>query len=137
MRLGDATAINAYLDHGRFLGGAGESMKQAAYNGWLADTRNGIRSLLIAGDNDSVRELNLRARADLVASGRVKDDTTVRLHDGSPAGRGDIVVTREIDRCLPDGTEDWILAPVPVDGRRGLSAMASSGPLNEHAPMAR
>ncbi|WP_354531983.1 MobF family relaxase [Nakamurella sp. UYEF19] len=115
IRLGDADAIDAYLDHGRFLGGAGEAMTDAAYNGWLADTRSGSRSLLIAADNDSVHELNLRARADLVAAGRVKDDRTVRLHDGSPAGRGDIVVTREIDRYLPDGTG---AGPGPRAGRR-------------------
>jgi len=115
IRLGDARAIKMYLDHDRFLGGVGDQMSDAAYNGWLIDTRGGNRSLLIAADNESVRELNLRARADLVLAGRVEDDTTVRLHDGSPAGRGDIVVTREIDRYLPDGTG---AGPVPRAGRR-------------------
>ncbi len=115
IRLGDARAIRTYLDHDRFLGGASDQMSDAAYNGWLMDTRGGNRSLLIAADNESVRKLNLRARADLVLAGRVEDDTTVRLHDGSPAGRGDIVVTREIDRYLPDGTG---AGPGPRAGRR-------------------
>jgi len=115
IRLGDGRAIRTYLDHDRFLGGAGDQMSEAAYNGWLIDTRGGNRSLLIAADNESVRELNLRARADLVLAGRVEDEATVRLHDGSSAGRGDIVVTREIDRYLPDGTG---AGPGPRAGRR-------------------
>lgn len=115
IRLGDARAIGTYLNHGRFLGGAGEAMTDAAYNGWLIDTRGSNRSLLITADNESVRELNLRARADLVLAGRVEDEVTVRLYDGSSAGRGDIVVTWEIDRYLPNGTG---AGPGPRAGRR-------------------
>ena len=48
-------------------------MTDAAYAAWLADTRTGASSLLIAADNDTVRELNERARADLVAAGTVDD----------------------------------------------------------------
>ncbi len=104
VRLGDNTAADAYLEHERLAGGSGDEMTEAAYAGWLADVRTGRSSLLIAADNDSVHDLNERARADLVKAGAVDDSSTVRLHDGLPAGRGDVIVTREIDRYLSDGT---------------------------------
>ena len=113
LRIGDETALAGYTDHGRVAGGGRDDMTAAAYTGWLADTRSGVGSLLIAGDNDTVRELNDRARTDLVAAGAVDDTVTVRLHDGLPAGRGDRVVTREIDRYLSDGTH-----PAGGRGRR-------------------
>ena len=59
-------------------GGDRDTMTDAAYTAWLTDTRTGAKSLLIAADNDTVRELNERARADLVAAGTVDDTSTVR-----------------------------------------------------------
>ena len=61
-------------------------MTDAAYTAWLADTRAGGAASLIAADNDTVRELNRRARADLVAAGAVDDTSTVRLRNGLSVG---------------------------------------------------
>ena len=77
LRIGDEAAANEYVKRGRVHAGDRDTMTDAAYTAWLADTRTGARSLLIAADNDTVRELNERARADLVAAGTV-DDTQHR-----------------------------------------------------------
>jgi conjugative relaxase-like TrwC/TraI family protein len=109
LRTGDESAATEYLQRGRVHGGDRDTMTDAAYTAWLDDTRTGAKSLLIAADVDTVRELNERARADLVTAGTVDDTSTVILHDGLTAGRGDRIVTREIDRYLTDGTQ-------PTDG---------------------
>ncbi|HEY5149782.1 MAG TPA: hypothetical protein VIJ23_08160, partial [Mycobacterium sp.] len=67
---------------------------------------------------DTVRELNERARIDLVTAGTVDNTSTVVLHDGLTAGRGDRIVTREIDRYLNDGTQPTNSTPTDR-GRRG------------------
>ena len=110
LRIGDETALTTYAEHGRVAGGERDDMIDAAYAAWLTDTQHGHASLLIAADNDTVHDLNERARTDLVAAGTVDDRCAVRLHDGLTAGRGDRIVTREIDRYLTDGT-------LPATGR--------------------
>jgi len=118
LRTGDQSAASEYVHRGRVRGGDRDTMTAAAYTAWLDNTRTGAKSLLIAADSDTVRELNQRARADLVTAGTVDDTSTVILHDGLTAGRGDRVVTREIDRYLTDGTQ-------PTNS--GTTAAAASG----------
>lgn len=103
IRLGDPAVVDAYLDHGRVSCGERDDMVDTAYLAWQNDTAAGRMSLLIARDNNTVRELNERARTDLVTAGRVTA-TGVALHDGLLAGAGDRIVTREIDRYLADGS---------------------------------
>ena len=71
---------------------------------WRADTDSGRSSVLIAATTDTVRTLNERARSDLVAAGIVDNKHNLVLHDGLLVGRGDHILTRRIDRDLPDGT---------------------------------
>ena len=78
----------------------------------------GLTPLLIAGDTATVRDLNQRARADLIAAGLVDPDG-VTLHDGLIAGPGDRIVTREINRYLEDGTG---YEPVAVPGSDPISS---------------
>jgi hypothetical protein len=79
-------------------------MTDQAFAGWLTDVRTGMSSVLVAADNDTVVELNQRARADLVQAGQVDDAATVVVRNGLSVGRGDVVVTRRIDRTTSDGT---------------------------------
>ncbi len=104
LRVGDETVLATYGDQARIISGDSEDMLTAAYAAWQADTATGAQSLLIAADNNTVHTLNERARTDLVAAGTVDDRTTTPLLDGLRVGRGDRVVTREIDRFLADGT---------------------------------
>jgi conjugative relaxase-like TrwC/TraI family protein len=102
LRRGDKAALAAYDVHGRLAGGGTDDMADAALTAWQADRRAGLRSLLIAADNDTVTSLNLRARDARIRDGEV---TTVGapLHDGTHAGVGDVIITRRIDRTLPIG----------------------------------
>jgi conjugative relaxase-like TrwC/TraI family protein len=107
LRVGDTRAIDDYLSHGRVRGGAAADMMAAAYGAWAADEHVGLRSLLIADTNAAVAELNTRARANRVTWGLV-DEQGVRLHDGTTAGVGDRIVTRQIDRALRTGPHSWV-----------------------------
>jgi hypothetical protein len=79
----------------------------AAYTAWADDEQAGRSSLLIAATNAAVAELNRRARADRITWGLVESDG-VRLHDGTRAGAGDRIVTRQIDRTLRTGSHSWV-----------------------------
>ncbi len=104
LRNGDSTALKVYAEHDRVRSGDQDQMTGDAYTAWLTDTRNGMTSVLIAADNDTVVELNQRARADLIQEGQVDDTATAPVRNGLSAGRGDVIVTRRIDRTQPDGT---------------------------------
>ena len=106
LRVGDPSCLDDYDAHDRLSAGDHPAMVAAAYLAWAADERAGLRSLLIAGDRDTVRSLNERARAELVVAGAVEPDGTV-LHDGLVAGVGDRIVTRRNDRHLGAG-EGWV-----------------------------
>ncbi|WP_246211482.1 MobF family relaxase [Phytoactinopolyspora alkaliphila] len=107
LRIGDVDVIDTYLEQGRVHDGSSEDMVDAAYQAWRADEGAGLRSVLIAADRLTVRELNERARADLVTSGDVERGGT-GLHDGTSAGVGDRIVTRRNDRYLAAGPRSWV-----------------------------
>jgi conjugative relaxase-like TrwC/TraI family protein len=108
LRHGRTGAIDAYQEHGRIVGGDQETITERAYQAWRADTAAGLAALLIADSNETVRELNQRARNERVIAGLVDHDHTVRLADGSRASRGDAVITRRNDRRLIAGRTGWV-----------------------------
>lgn len=84
-----------------------ETMLDAIYEAWRSDRDEGLRTLMIAGTGEMVAQLNERARgADLVEAVQVEADG-LRLHDGTTAGVGDLVVTRLNDRRLSTGRA-WV-----------------------------
>lgn len=98
---GDATAsFEAYHARGRIHAGSADSMATAAYEAWLADTEDGLVSILIAPDNALASSLSARARDERIDAGLVDNKRTVALRDGNRAGAGDRVVTRAIDRKI-------------------------------------
>jgi conjugative relaxase-like TrwC/TraI family protein len=106
LRAGRAEAVDAYDEHGRVAGGDRDAMLDALFNAWRTDIDEGRRSLMIAGDNQTVTDLNARARAHRVADGLVTEEG-VRLADGSVAGVGDLIVTRRNNRSLSTGS-GWL-----------------------------
>jgi conjugative relaxase-like TrwC/TraI family protein len=100
LRAGELSAIDAYDDHGRLTAGSADDMEDAGYKAWLADTRGGKSSLLIAADNSTVARLNARARLDRITTGEVEPDG-IELHNGNDVGLGDHIVTRLNNRRLP------------------------------------
>jgi conjugative relaxase-like TrwC/TraI family protein len=106
LRHGNADALDEYQERGRLLDGDTETMLDAIYEAWHTDRGAGLRTLMIAGTGEMVAQLNERARADLIEAGQVEADG-VRLHDGTTAGIGDLVVTRLNDRRLSTG-RTWV-----------------------------
>ena len=100
LRHGRTDIIDTYTLHDRVHGGDEDTMTDAAYTAWRADTNAGLVSVLIAETNETVTALNNRARADLILDGTLKADREVRLTDGSLAGVGDTIITRRNDRRL-------------------------------------
>lgn len=130
LRAGDPAAIDAYQTHNRIVDGERDEILDAAYQAWRVDIEAGRTSLMIAPDTATVNELNRRARADLVAGGRVEAGG-VDLSDGSAAGIGDQIVTRQNDRTLLAGRrwvrngDRWTVTAVGADGT--ITARAKSG----------
>jgi conjugative relaxase-like TrwC/TraI family protein len=121
LRLGDVTSLDAYREHGRIQAAPEAETLTAAYLAWRADEAAGRRSLLLAGDGDTVDALNARARHDLVSDGIVQTDGTL-LSSGLIAGVGDRIVTRKNNRTLRPGAgfvkngDEWNVVARHRDG---------------------
>ena len=121
IRVGDASAVDAYAAHGRIHDGDLDAVLESAYQAWSADEASGKRSLLLAADVETVRSLNARARAERVIHGLVEPEGTT-LRDGLKAGVGDRVVSRLNDRRLAVGTgwvkngDTWVVTQRHQDG---------------------
>ncbi|MGQ1799122.1 MobF family relaxase [Kocuria oceani] len=99
-----------YLEHRRVVAGDTEAMTDTALRAWTTDTQAGKRSLLIATDNATVKDLNARAQAARIATGDL-DATgdSVVLRDGLTAHAGDVVVTRRNARRMQlNGGRDFV-----------------------------
>ncbi|MCK3769777.1 relaxase domain-containing protein [Microbacterium aerolatum] len=107
LRLGRTEVIDTYDDQGRLVGGDYEDILDAAYRSWYSDVAEGRSSLLIAETNETVTELNARARTDRVLDGHVTADG-IRLHEGNLACTGDLIITRHNDRRLTTKSGSWV-----------------------------
>jgi hypothetical protein len=84
-------------------------MTEAAYNAWRADRDAGLVSVLIAETHEDVTALNGRARADLILNKTLNPDREVELRDGTAAGVGDTIITRQNNRNLRTlAGRDWV-----------------------------
>jgi len=138
LRDGDPACVNIYTAHGRVTGGDHDTMIETAHDAWAADRAAGRSSLLIAADNATVAELNERARASRVHTREVTE-SGAQLRDGTTAGVGDLVITRENQRRLrtTDGNwvrngDTWQVTATQSDGsltvtNAGRDGMASAG----------
>ncbi|MHB8465135.1 MAG: MobF family relaxase [Acidimicrobiales bacterium] len=106
LRAGDGGVVDVYETHERIRSGSYASMLEDTYRQYRnATTIDPGAAIMIVSDNHSVQALSERARADRVADSRVEPGG-VRLHDGSVAGIGDLIVTRRNDRQLRTGPGD-------------------------------
>ncbi len=109
LRDGDQAALGYYETHDRVHSGSGDAVVECAYAAWRVDDLVGRSTVLLAGTADQVRELAARARIDRIGAGLVDPTREVRLHDGTHAGVGDIVLTRRNERRLILGSgRDWV-----------------------------
>ncbi len=134
LREGQTSALEFYENHGRLAGGTREAMLDELYLGWKTDSDAGRQSVMIASWREDVVELGTRARLDRVAAGLVALDG-VGLHNGTTAGVGDLIVTRQNDRMLAvRGTRDqvkngdlWRVRAVGADGSLDVEHTAHRG----------
>ncbi len=131
LRIGDTDAIDTYMRHNRVQSGTRDEVLDALYAGWKHDTDAGRTSLMIAGDADTVAELNRRARADRIAAGNVTE-TGLDVIAGV-VGIGDLVVTRSNDRTLTTGRswvkngDRWTVTTTHADGSMTIQRAADRG----------
>lgn len=105
LRLGDTDVLKEYLDKGRI--SVADNALDSAYEAWREDKQEGKSTVLIAGSNASVLELNQRAQEDLIATGQVDSNFPVSISTGK-AYLGDTLLARLNDRQLIDDTGDFI-----------------------------
>lgn len=103
LRHGHTEIIDTYQQAGRIHEGDTEVMTDAAYTAWRDDMRAGVATVLVTDSNESVAELNQRARADLIRARIVTTKREAALNDGTSASKGDTVITRQNDRRLRAG----------------------------------
>jgi conjugative relaxase-like TrwC/TraI family protein len=121
LRVGVEDVIGTYAEHGRIDSGTRDELLAAIYGAWRVDVGEGLTSLMIAGDLETVSELNRRARADRVLCGDVSE-AGLDVAGGGVAGVGDRVVTRENNRLLSTGKrwvkngDAWIVTATARDG---------------------
>jgi ATP-dependent exoDNAse (exonuclease V) alpha subunit len=98
LRDGDPAALGFYADEHRIHVAADTTAADMAFARWVQDGAQGWDSMLLAPTNETVTELNARARAQRLAGQPVTAEAT--LSDGLQASVGDIVSTRENARKL-------------------------------------
>ncbi|MDR2929891.1 MAG: relaxase domain-containing protein [Propionibacteriaceae bacterium] len=108
LRFGNPDVISTYTQHGRIHDGDTDTMRQAAYAAWKADTNAGLQSVLIADDRATVTELNRQARHDRIIAGLVDPTTELNLTEGTRASLGDLIITRRNDRRIVAGSTGWV-----------------------------
>jgi conjugative relaxase-like TrwC/TraI family protein len=94
LRDGDLSVIDEYLARDRVHTGTSSKLIDELYDGWRADRLAGHSSVMLAVSNRTVAQLNQRARRDLISHGTV-DPEGVSLANGTTAGIGDTIVTRQ------------------------------------------
>lgn len=132
LRQGDTDVIDLYDQHGRIVDGEHDQILDAAYHAWQADTAAGRASILIAETSETVTALNNRARTDRVLAGQVSLDGA-GLHDGTVAGQGESIVTRQNDRRLSTGKgwvkngDEWTVLHAHADGSLTVRRQGARG----------
>lgn len=105
---GDVQVISTYARHKRIREGLTDEMVDAAYVTWRADCAAGRASILVTESARDVRALNERARAERLLLDGAVDQHEVDLIDGCRASVGDVVITRQNDRCLRATRGGWV-----------------------------
>jgi conjugative relaxase-like TrwC/TraI family protein len=132
LRLGHAEVLDTYAAHNRISGGDRTLVLDALFDAWHRDVAAGRRTLMIASDNQTVRELNQRARADRVERREVHA-AGVTTSSGLTVGIGDHIVTRRNDRTLSTGHgwvkngDQWTVTTTCKDGAITIQRIGGSG----------
>jgi hypothetical protein len=110
LRRGDATALDAYDQHGRIRGAPPEQAMDQAAKAYVACYLAGRDVLLMASDWARCRELSHRIREDLIHLGLVDPGQAVRIAEGAQASIGDLIICRSNDHDTEAGERGRSLA---------------------------
>lgn len=141
LRDGNETKGNVfqwYINQKRAVAADADNAVAEAYTAWQTDTLDEKNAIMLAGDMDSVTELNSRAQAFRIGQGEVTTDTSVRSRDGHDIGIGDIIVTRRNDpNILIDESSDaakfvingarWTVTGIGDDGSIECTPLEADG----------
>nr|AXV46671.1 conjugal transfer protein TraA, relaxase [Arthrobacter sp.] len=113
-----------YRKNGRIVGGDVETMTAEVFEAWQKDTNAGKNSVMMAFDNTTVTELNVRAQSYRLATGQISEGPGATLRDGLTAHVGDVVVTRKNNRRMSlnqgkdfvKNNDVWTVTGVHEDG---------------------
>lgn len=95
IRKGDTTGLDLYENRGWVTGGGRSEMLHQAVTDYLADTKQGRTSLIIASTNADVDAMNHEVQAHRIAEGVVDGYHQVTVARGDQIGRGDTVISRK------------------------------------------
>ncbi|MCL2595302.1 MAG: relaxase domain-containing protein, partial [Promicromonosporaceae bacterium] len=91
-----------YEEHGRVHEGLTDDVMDEAYEAARAAQRAGRTTILVAGTNEQVGELNLRTTLERREAGEVDASRTVPVRYDLNAGVGEVIVARDNNRQLRD-----------------------------------
>jgi len=110
LRCGDATALDAYDQHGRIRGAPPEQAMDQAAKAYVASYLAGRDVLLMASDWARCRELSARIREDLIHLGLVDHGPAVQIAEGARASVGDLIICRQNEHAIEAGEPGRSLA---------------------------
>lgn len=94
LRDGDVDALGEYEQRGRIRGGDDTEMRRQAVAGYLADTLEGKRSVLVTATNAEAADVSAETQAELGRLGKLGRQAAEQLMDGNTAHVGDLVQAR-------------------------------------------
>lgn len=107
LRSGDVSVLKEYEENGRIID-ADDDAADVAYRAWLGDTYDDTSTILVAADNATVKDLNVRAQHDLADAGHIDLEQVVTLQHDTFAGIGDKILARRNNRQLTDDSGAFI-----------------------------
>ena len=108
VRAGQREALGFYLDTDRVWVGNETSLADGVFTQWQQATARGREALMMAHSNDTVTDLNARARDARLSMSSEAVGASVALRSGLEASTGDIIVTRKNNRRLAISTNDFV-----------------------------
>lgn len=107
LRSGQCDAWDDYEAHGRIHEMTTSGALAQIMTAWQGDVADGLQSIMVATDNDTVQDLSMTAREHLKTLGVVRGKE-IALREGQACAAGDSIVTRLNARQLSTPSGHWV-----------------------------